>query len=317
MIRRNAGSLAASAAERQREELIRILKTDNAADGFRLLDSLSILPVLFPEAEVMRGVEQPKEHHWDVLGHAFACVETLDVLLAESEPLDTEGGKLWATLWGELEWWEERRFYLSEEIVRGAPRSAIVKLCGFLHDIGKPETKTIDEHGRMHFFGHSDTGAALAAAVLHRLRFSAGEIDFVRKMIEAHLRPVQMAQQGDPTDRAIFRYFRATGDAGIATLFLSLADHLATVGPRRSWEGWRRHVALVNYILRKRVVEESVVSPPRLIRGDDLIDALGIEPGPLVGTLLAKIEEAQASGDVTTPEQAIALARDELERGEA
>ncbi|MFQ5472175.1 MAG: HD domain-containing protein [Dehalococcoidia bacterium] len=317
IIRRNAGSLAAVAAERQREELVRILKTDDAGGGFRLLDSLRILPALFPEAEVMRGVQQPKEHHWDVLGHAFVCVEMLDSLLAASEPAAPDGKKLWATLRSELAWWDGRSSYLSEEIVRGAPRSAIVKLCGFLHDIGKPETKSIDENGRMRFFGHSDAGAALAAAALRRLRFSAGEIDFVRKMIEAHLRPVQMAQQGPPTDRAVFRYFRATGDAGIATLFLSLADHLATVGPRRSWEGWRQHVALVGYILRKRVLDESVVSPPKLVRGTDLIDALGIEPGPVVGGLLAKIEEAQAAGDVTTRKQAIALAREELQRERA
>ncbi|MHC4235304.1 MAG: HD domain-containing protein, partial [Planctomycetota bacterium] len=259
---------------------------------------------------------QPKEHHWDVLGHAFVCVEMLDALLAGSEPGGSDAKKLWATLWGDLDWWEGRRHYLSAEIVQGAPRSAIVKLCGFLHDIGKPETKSIDENGRMRFFGHSEAGAELAAAALRRLRFSAGEIDFVRKMIQAHLRPVQMAQQGPPSDRAIFRYFRATGDAGIATLVLSLADHLATVGPRRSWEGWRQHVALVDYILRKRVLEESVVSPPKLVRGTDLIDALGIEPGPVVGSLLAKIEEAQAAGDVTTRKQAIALARDELGWGE-
>ena len=314
MIRRHAASLATSAVERQREELLRILKTDRAADGFRLLDSLGLLSVLLPEAELMRGVEQPKEHHWDVLGHALACVDVLDSLLAVEEPSSADARKLRKMLWGELDWWDERRSYFAEEIVRGAPRSAIIKLCGFLHDIGKPETKKFDENGRMRFFGHSEAGATIAAAVLRRLRFSTNEIEFVSKMIDAHLRPVQMAQQGAPTDRAIFRFFRATGDAGIATLFLSLADHLATVGPRLNWDGWRKHVSLVDYILRKRFLEEAVVSPPKLLRGDDLIAALGIEAGPLVGELLAKIEEAQAAGDVTTREQAIALARDEAER---
>ena len=314
MIRRNVASLANCAIERQREELLRILKTDRAADGFRLLESLGLLPVLVPEAEVMRGVEQPKEHHWDVLGHAFTCVEMLDSLLAAEEPPNTDARKLWTILSGELAWWDERRSYFADEIVRGAPRSAVIKLCGFLHDIGKPETKKFDENGRMRFFGHSEAGAAIAAAVLRRLRFSTSEIDFVSKMIGAHLRPVQMAQQGPPSDRAIFRFFRATGDAGIATLFLSLADHLATVGPRLDWDEWRQHVALVGHILRKRLLESAVVSPPKLLRGDELTDALGIESGPLVGELLAKIEEAQAAGDVTTREQAIALARDAAER---
>lgn len=306
-IRRRALSLSSTAAERQRDELMRMMKTPRAGAAFRVLDSLGVLPVLMPEAEVMRGVEQPKEHHWDVLGHAFACTEMLDILLAESGPAAERD--LWHAVWDELDWWDGAEEYLDGEIVAGTPRRAIIKLCGFLHDIGKPQTKSFEENGRMRFFGHSEAGAEIAGALMRRLRFSSREVTIVKRMIDAHLRPVQMAQQGPPSDRAVFRYFRATGDAGIATLVLSIADHLATVGPRRNLDAVREHARLISYILHKRVEEERVVSPPKLVRGDDLIRALGLEPGPQIGELLAAIEEAQAAGEVDTPEQALAFAR--------
>jgi poly(A) polymerase len=313
-IRRHATSLPSSAPERQRDEIMQMMRTDRAGAAFRLLDDLALLTVVMPEVDVMRGVEQPKEHHWDVLGHAFACTEMLDDLLTRSEPSDSASADLWCALWDELTWWQDRRDYFDGELVPGSTRYALTKLCGFLHDIGKPETKSFDNNGRMRFFGHSDSGAAIAGGLMRRLRFSTRETAFVQRMIEAHLRPVQMAQQGAPSDRAIFRFFRATGDAGIATLFLSLADHLATVGPRRNVDAVREHARLVAYVIHQRVTEQRVTAPARLVRGDDLIAALGIEPGPEVGRLLSEIEEAQAAGEVTTREEALALARKRVDR---
>lgn len=317
LIRRHAPSIATAAAERQRDEVVRTLATPRAGPGLRLMDALGLLPHVMPEMEVTRGAEQPKEHYWDVLGHSFAAVENLDALLAEVEPPADPACFLWRELWSQLGWWAASREYFREEVVQGSPRLAILKLAGFLHDIGKPETRSFDENGRMRFFGHSDAGAEIAQRLMQRLRFSAREVAMVRAMIEAHLRPVQMAQQGPPTRRAIYRFFRDTGDAGVDTLFLSLADHLGTVGPRLNVDGWRRHVALTSYILEKRFQEASVISPARLLRGDELMAALKLEPGPLVGRLLEAVREAQAAGEVETREQALAFARQIADQGSA
>ena len=147
---------------------------------------------------------------------------------------------------------------------------------------------------------------------MHRLRFSSRETALVGEMIDAHMRPVQMAQQGAPSRKAIYRFFRDTGEAGIDTLFLSLADHLGTAGPRVDMENWRRHVAVIDYVLRMRLEERVVVEPPKLVDGDDLMSALGIPPGPRLGELLELVREAQAAGAVITRDDAIALARREL-----
>ncbi len=54
--------------------------------GLRLMDELGLLEHVLPELGPTRGVEQPKEHHWDVFGHSLAVVEALDMILDEEEP---------------------------------------------------------------------------------------------------------------------------------------------------------------------------------------------------------------------------------------
>lgn len=317
LIRRYASAVPTVAVERQRDELMRIMGSARAGEGVRLLDELGLLDQVLPELAATRDVQQPKEHYWDVLNHSLETVRNLDVLLAEEEPADQPLRQaqdipwrdLWRELWGQLAWWSDGRAHFRQEVVPGAPRSAVVKLAGLLHDIAKPDTKSFDETGRMRFFGHADVGAEKAARILRRLRFSGREVELVETMVKAHLRPVQMGQQGAPTRRALYRYFRDCGDAAVDTLFLSLADHLGTVGPRVSLSDWRQHVSLVNYILVKRYQEEAVVAPPKLVRGDELMAELGLSPGPQVGELLELIREAGAAGEIRTREEALVLAR--------
>ncbi len=46
-----------------------------------------------------------------------------------------------------------------------------------------------------------------------------------------------------------------------------------------------------------------------LLRGDDLIRDLGLAPGPVIGQLLEQVREARSSGEISTREEALALAR--------
>jgi poly(A) polymerase len=312
----NALLLSRAAPERQRDELMRILDTSRAAPGLRLADEIGLLEVLLPEVTATKGEEQPKEHHWDVFDHSLETVAALDALLGSEKPADGRWARLWRELWERMEEFPAVREHFQEEVSPGHTRVALLKLAALLHDIAKPETRTIEDNGRMRFFGHARVGALRAAAVARRLRFGGAEVRQVEAMVREHLRPLQIAQDGPPSRRALYRYFRDTGEAGIDVLFLSLADHLATVGPRLDWDDWRAHLGVVSFILAQRFQEEVLTAPPRLVTGHDLIDALGLAPGPLVGRLLAAVQEAQAAGEVTTREQALALARQELERME-
>jgi len=125
-------------------------------------------------------------------------------------------------------------------------------------------------------------------------------------MVEHHLRPGQLARDNElPTRRAIYRYFRDTDDVAIDTIFLNLADHLAARGPMIEYDKWREHADTLRYVIEERFKVNSVVEPPKLIDGNDIIDKCGVAPGPEIGRLLEAVREAQAVGDVTTKEEAL------------
>ena len=307
LIRGYARSVTEVAAERVREELLKLLNLPRTAFYLHYLDKLGLLLALIPELTQSKGVEQPVEHFWDVFEHSLQTVAAIEFLIRENFWEYGNEEILTTAPWsGAIE------EHLSQEVSGGSNHRSLLKLGGLLHDIAKPETKSLDDTGRARFLGHTKKGAAVAASILERLRFSRREIDLVEKLVYHHLRPAQMSNEGLPTQRAIYRYFRDTGDAGIDILFLALADSLASRGPLIHMETWKRNCQLVNYILSQQEKQENRVKPVKLVDGHDLIHNFGLAPGPLLGRLLAIVHEAQASGEVTTKEEALALVQREL-----
>jgi len=309
LIRQNCQLVRLVPGERLREELLRLLALPGSVALVRYLDEVGLLTEIIPELAVMKGVEQPKEHFWNVFDHSVETVATVEFLLRESQ---WEYGKkhlLVATPWS-----EEISRHFDEDVSSGSNRRMLLKLAGLLHDIAKPATKTVDETGKMRFLGHTKQGADMATSILSRLRFSGREIRLVEILIYHHLHPAQMSNEGLPTSRAIYRYFRDTEDAGIDVLFLALADYLATHGPRLDVEEWQQHNQMINYVLTEHFNQEAKVLPAKLINGRDLMDIFGLSPGRLIGELLAMVHEAQASGEVSSRDEAIELVRKELNK---
>ena len=321
LIRRYAQSITEVSGERVREELLRLLALPRAACHLRYLDELGLLLALIPELAESKGVEQPTVHFWDVFEHSLQTVATIEFLLRESDWEHGNEDMLATAPWSEI---IDR--HLSQEVSSGSSHKVLLKLAGLFHDIAKPMTKTIDDTGRARFLGHNKEGAAMTANILERLRFSNREIRVVESLVYHHLRPVQMATTGVhknsegfcgqndelPTQRAIYRYFRDTGEVGIDILFLALADYLASRGPLASREEWERHCQLINYIMAGHDKQQAKILPVKLVDGHDIMNAFGLAPGPLIGKLLARVREAHASGELSTKKEALALVRKEL-----
>ena len=149
----------------------------------------------------------------------------------------------------------------------------------------------------------------MAAAIMERLRFSAREIGAVETMVRHHMRPVQMSPQGVPSPRAVYRFFRDTSEVGMDTLYLSLADHLATRGPLLDPAGWREHTGMVGRVLARRAEEWARPGPVKLVDGHDLMGVFGLQPGPQLGELLEAIQEARAAGEIGTRQEALDYVR--------
>jgi len=306
LIRRDHSLISSVAGERVREELLRILAVLNAGNYVHYLDRLGLLTGIFPELEASRGFEQPREHHWDVLNHSLETVKAVDFLLRQ-DSLEYGSAEILAA----VPWSEKLSQHFAADMGNGVSRLALLRLAALLHDIAKPDTQVITGE-RMRFFGHTEQGAERVVNILERLKFSNKEIKLVELMVRYHLRPTQMGNQGLPTHRAIYRYFRDTGMAGIDILFLSLADHLAARGPKLDIKEWRRHADLVNYVLMEYLKKETIVAPPRLVDGHDLINIFGLKPGPCIGEILEAVREAQVAGEISSREEALSYIQNRL-----
>ncbi len=307
-IRRYADLLAQVPGERVREELIRLFTVSRGGQFLFDLDDLGLLTVLIPELTVTKGVEQPAEHHWDVFKHSVMTVSAVDYLLRQGVWEYPQDDILKVTPWS-----EECARHFEKPVAGGSSRRTLLKLAALLHDIAKPQTRAIDSKGRMRFLGHSEEGAEIVSHILERLRFSIRETKLVAGVVKYHLRPTQMGQP--PSHRAIYRYFRDAGDAGVDILYLSLADHLATRGPGLIPGNWRQHTEVVRYVLEEHYKQEKITLPPKLVDGNDLMNIFGLKPGPRLGELLEMVKEAHATGELTTREEALQYIHNVLTEG--
>jgi poly(A) polymerase len=207
---------------------------------------------------------------------------------------------------GKIPWDEHISSYFDTEVSPHSTRRILTKLAALLHDIAKPQTRIVNEFGKVRFYGHPQEGAPISAVILERLRFSNREIKFVENIVRYHLRPVQMTEDGaPPTKRSIYRYYRDMGEAAYANLYFSLADHLATRGPDLENQNWDWHVGVVAQVITEHQMAPQASEPAKLLDGNDLRVELGLEPGPRMGELLEELKEAQAAGEVTTRTQAL------------
>ena len=297
------------AGERTREELLKILTPPNAADSIHHLDRLGLLAVLFPELDECRGVEQPTVHFWDVLEHSIQTVATFEYVAGESD---------WRFGNDEmLEWVPDDavcKTHLTSMISSDASRRTLAKLACLLHDVAKPQTKMLDDTGRARFLGHAMEGAAVASTILKRLRFSQNEISYVEMLVKHHLRPAQLSNEGLPTSRAVYRFYRDTRESGPGILYVAMADYLACRGPLFTMNEWHNVCDLIRFIIAEHRRQEAIVVPSKLIDGHELMRSLTLQPGPSIGTLLEAIREAQAAGVVSSREEALQLARKIIER---
>jgi poly(A) polymerase len=167
-----------------------------------------------------------------------------------------------------------------------------------LHDIAKPATAELDPAtGKIHFYGHEKVGAALAERILQRLRFPKKQTDEIVACVRQHMQFKDVKQMRKATLRRLL--LRKTFPL---ELELHRLDCLGSHGALDHYEFLVQQAA--------ELEKQPAIRPP-LLTGNDLI-ALGVKPGPALGTLLAEIREKQLQDEFKTPRQARAWMKKRL-----
>ena len=148
----------------------------------------------------------------------------------------------------------------------------------------------------------------MARAICHRLKLSNEECRSLERIVLWHLRPGYLAGNPRPTKRAIFRYFRDTGNDALGVLLLSLADQRATKGPLATALSRTRHEKTIKALRRKLLKKNSQKKLIRLLNGNEIMDKFKLPATPLIGKVLGELEEAQDIGKIKNKVEALALA---------
>jgi poly(A) polymerase len=301
LARRDAPLAARAAGERQLAELLRLLAAPDPVDGLHALERLGILAAILPEVAALRGVVQNPYHHLDVLDH------TLHVVDAVADIAGNVGHYLAPAAVAPVE------AALAASLDGAVGVRLGLRLAALVHDVAKPETRTVTADGSIKFFGHEQRGAELARGIARRLCVSRALERFVCVLVRHHLALGFLVKRRPLTPRAAYRYAVATAPHPHAAVILSLGDRLATRGVRSRLRGVRRHVELASEMVLA-LQRLGPLPPPSLLPADELARRAGIAAGPLLGELVAALREEQAAGEVTTADEAVAFARAFAER---
>ena len=244
-MKRNVDRLSIITVERINTELCKILMSKYARQGIELINEIGAMKYVIPELEQCIGLGQNSYHFGDVWVHTMAVLENHCNLF---EP------------------------------------DLICRLAALLHDIGKIECRTVDEHGRVHFYDHEFIGSDVAKRILQRLKFDNKTIDEVCFIIRNHMRAKGFENDcRKMKEKSINKFMYTCGNEErfIRTCQVIEADNLAHE---------KSHCITGQYARFVECVKTSKMFGYRLpINGDDVINEFGIEPGPIIKEILKQV----------------------------
>ncbi len=297
--------------ERIRDELFRILGGPKPHTSIRALDMLGVLGFVLPELLQLKSVSQSAPHIKDVWEHTLDTLKYLEMIIdfLTMQPKQDQASNLITGLI-QLHLGHVRRMvrhHIQTDFVSDRSLRSLMFMAALYHDIAKPKTSSLHDDQKIRFLKHEIIGAEIVAQRGFELRLSKKEINRLEVIVKNHMRPTLLArEQGKPNNRAIYRYFRSTGDAGIDICLVSLADLLATYGNTLPQERWSRQLEIIQLLMEGWWSNpEEQIRPPTLVTGHDIIDRFGVMPGPKVGILLEMVREAQVSKEINSREDAI------------
>jgi tRNA nucleotidyltransferase/poly(A) polymerase len=312
--------------ERQRDELFKMLEGPKPDACMRALEMVGTLPYLLPELPALKGVDQSPPHIYDVWEHTLSVLGYLEKILSALAPgynADDTNDLFTGLLTLRVGRFRDRfARHFTESLNADRSARAALFFAALYHDALKPATRSLDESMRIRFFDHDVKGAQVADHRGRELNLSNDEIERIRKIIGNHMRfhffTNRLEADGqEPSRKAIYRFFRDTGKAGVDLVLLGLADLRGTRGSNLTQETWTAALDVARILLENYWEKpQETVAPPRLLDGNELMTELGLKPGRLVGQLLEAIREGQATGKVENREQALALAREQLKDSE-
>ena len=171
--------------------------------------------------------------------------------------------------------------------------SLTLRWAALLHDIGKSVTKRYDEKRGWTFDSHASEGAKMIDGIFRRLHLPMDMAEHVKKLVDMHMRPTTLAEEG-VTDSAIRRLLFDAGDDIDNLLILAKCD----VTTR--YESKRNKIYENLVVIEKHMAEveekDAIRNFKNPITGDYIMQTFGLKPGKTIAVLKDAVKEAILDG---------------------
>jgi poly(A) polymerase len=269
-IEKMAPELGRITAERVAAELDKLLLGDDPIAGIELLVQTGMGEIVLPEVGAMRMAIDEHHQHKDVYQHSLTVLR--QAIALEGPP--PEGGPDLVLRWAAL-----------------------------LHDIGKPATRKHEPDGGVSFHHHEVVGAKMARKRLRALKYSKQMVDDISQLVYLHLR-FHGYGEGRWTDSAVRRYVTDAGPL-LPRLHKLVRADCTTRNKRRAAR------LQANYDnLEARIAELAAQEDLQRLRpdldGNEIMELLGIPPGPQVGEAWRYLKELRLDRGPLTRDEATA-----------
>jgi poly(A) polymerase len=271
-----ADRIAVVSPERVRDELSRLLVAPDPVPGLEFVVDTGIAAHVLPELPRMRMESDPLHRHKDVYLHSLAVLRNA---VANEHRLPDGGPDL------------------------------VVRMAALLHDIAKPDTRKFEPGGGVSFHHHEVVGAKLTRRRLQALRYDKRFTADVEQLVRLHLRfhgyKPEAGKAADSvwSDSAVRRYVTDAGPL-LERLHVLVRSDCTTRNERKARLLARSYDDLEDRIAQLREKEELAEAAKPDLDGVEIMNLLGIGPGPLVGEVRAMLSARKLEEGPLAPEVA-------------
>lgn len=274
------------AVERRNCEILKLFGGKYADKIIEEMDNLGIIDIIFPIMLDVKKVPPNTHHHLDLFRHSIATVKYIQEIYEDST--------------------DEVKEHLESVDFGGDTRLAHLKFAGFLHDIGKFSTWTIEDDGRHRFIRHDEIGEQIVKAILKEKKFSKKQIDYVAGVIRHHMYPSSVISAPNLSDKIYMRYVRKAGDNAIDWITIAKADRLSARGPAVTDEMVKDNIDGLNKLQEFYIkVKPTLIPLPKLLDGKQIMKLKNLKPSKELGDIIEALTDAQQEGKVLTKEDAV------------
>ncbi len=177
-------------------------------------------------------------------------------------------------------------------VVELAPERLPVRLAALLHDIAKPQTRSVDENGVTHFYNHEDIGAEMTRTILRCLRFGNDVVEHVARVVKLHMRV--NAYDSKWSNGAVRRLYIDAGDTIDDLLDLAIADGTSDRNEPPALVRTRiEHLRMRLQDVHVEAAQHPLVSP---LDGDELMQMFGKPPGTWIKAVKQHLHDLVIEG---------------------